>query len=250
MKLTPGMLYHFVKLFGLKHGVTLFTNFRFNKLDHIKLPHLQSAFALRKGTSDVPLFDQIFVHPEYNMTFPITPKVIIDGGANIGLFTLLMKNKFPDAMVISVEPDKDNFGMLQKNVASYNNVICENCGLWNKEANLKVYDKYDSGKWAMVVEESKEDANIKAISIGAIMEKYALDRIDLVKLDIETSEKKVFLDNYECWLPKTKMLIVELHDWMEDGCSKPFFNAINKTFTNYKYLITGQNTIIINNDID
>jgi len=47
--------------------------------------------------------------------------------------------------------------MLQKNVAGYENIICENSGLWNKEASLKVYDKYDSGKWAMIVEESKDE---------------------------------------------------------------------------------------------
>jgi FkbM family methyltransferase len=250
MKLTPGMLYYFIRLFGLKHGITLFTKFKLNRLDHIKLPHLRQAFALRKGTSDVPLFDQMFVHREYNITFTNNPSVIIDGGANIGLFTLQMKNKFPDATIISVEPDKDNYAMLQKNVAGYSDIICENCGLWNRDASLKVYDKYDGGKWAMVVEESNHEGNIKAVSIGNIMQKYGLNRIDLLKLDVETSEKKIFLDNYEAWLPKTKMIIIELHDWMEEGCSKPFFNAITKTFTNYKYLITGQNTIIINNDID
>ena len=45
------------------------------------------------------------------------------------------------------------------------------------------------------------------------------------------------------------MIIIELHDWMEEGCAKPFFEAINKSITNYKYLVHGQNTIIINNDI-
>ena len=251
MKLSVGMLYYLIKLFGLKHGVTLFVNFKLNRLDHIKLPHLKLAFALRKGTSDVPLFDQIFVHPEYSMTFTSTPGIIIDGGANIGLFTLQMKNKFPDAKIISVEPDKGNFEMLQKNVAGYDDIFCENRGLWNKETGLKIYDKYEAGNWGLIVEECNNgEENVKALSISSIMDKYAIERIDLLKLDIETSEKKVFMDNYESWLPKTKMLIVELHDWMEEGCSKPFFDAITKTFTNYKYLITGQNTIIINNDID
>jgi len=59
-ELTPGMLYYFIKLFGVKHGLTLFANFKLNRLDRIKLPHLKLAFALRKGTSDVPLFDQIY----------------------------------------------------------------------------------------------------------------------------------------------------------------------------------------------
>lgn len=250
MKLSAGMLYYLIKLFGFRHGITLFVKFKFNRLDHLKLPHLKHALALRKGTSDVPLFDQIFIHPEYVLSFDKKPSIIIDGGANIGLFTLQMKNQFPDATVICVEPDKDNFAMLQKNVAAYSNVSCENCGVWDKDTHLKVYDKFNGGKFAMVVEESNEAGSIKAISISDIMEKYKIDRIDLLKLDVETSEKKIFADNYSNWLSKTKMLVIELHDWMEEGCSKPFFDAITKTFTNYKYLITGQNTIIINNDID
>ena len=81
------------------------------------------------------------------------------------------------------------------------------------------------------------------------MEKMKWRHIDILKLDIETSEKKVFLDNYESWLPKTKMVIIELHDFMEEGCSRSFFTAINKTFTNYEYMIKGENTAIINNDL-
>jgi hypothetical protein len=65
-------------------------------------------------------------------------------------------------------------------------------------------------------------------------------------LDIETSEKMLFLDNYEDWLPRVNVLIIELHDWLEDGCARPFFEAVNKTFPKYKYLIQGDNTIIIN----
>lgn len=250
MKLSAGMLYYLIKLFGLRHGITLFIKFKFNRLDHLKLPHIKHALALRKGTTDVPLFDQIFVHPEYVLSFDKAPTNIVDGGANIGLFTIQMTNQFPEAAIISIEPDKDNFAQLQKNVAGYKNVSCENCGVWDKDTLLRVYDKYDRGKTAMVVEENNETGNIQAISISSIMKKYHLERIDLLKLDVETSEKNIFADNYESWLPKTKMLIIELHDWMEEGCSKPFFDAITKTFTNYKYLITGQNTIIINNDID
>ncbi len=94
------------------------------------------------------------------------------------------------------------------------------------EVVLKVYDKYNMGKWAMVVEETKTEGNVSAISINELLEKYQLDRIDILKVDIETSEKVVFSDNYEQWLPKTKMILIELHDWMEPACAQPFFNAI------------------------
>ena len=244
-------LYRFIRIFNLKNGLRIFLNFKLNKLNSISVPGIKAPISLRSGTSDIPTFNQVFVAQEYNVKhIKQAPKVIIDAGANIGLFTVFIKNRFPDAKIICIEPHPDNFETLKKNVSYYDNIFCENCGLWNKEVMLKVYDKYNIGNWAMVVEESHEEGNIKATTIKRLMDTYSIDRIDLLKLDIETSERELFLSNYEVWLPKTKMIIIELHDWLRDDCSKPFFEAINKTFKKYKYLVSGENTIIINNDID
>src|SRR6266498_4566514 len=101
------------------------------------------------------------------MRLPIKPNVIVGGGANIGLFTILMKNKYPDAKIICIEPDPENFELLQKNVLVYQNVYCENCGLWNKNTLLNVLDKYDRGKSALVVNENTEEGKIKGLSLGA-----------------------------------------------------------------------------------
>jgi hypothetical protein len=39
-------------------------------------------------------------------------------------------------------------------------IYCENCGFWNKDTMLRVYDKYDIGKWEIIVEEDLEHGNI------------------------------------------------------------------------------------------
>jgi FkbM family methyltransferase len=249
MKLNLITLLRFVKNFGIIKGLALFYKFIFGKLNNLKIPGIKSRLWLRSGTSDVNAFYQIIIRKEYDIPFISNPEIIIDGGANIGLFALVIKSKFPDARVISIEPDQENFKVLQKNLAGYSDVYCENYGLWNKETNLKVYDKFEMGKWAMVVEESEKEDGIKAVSINKVMEMFSLNRIDILKLDIETSEKVLFRNNYENWLSKTKMIIIELHDCMEEGCSKPFFEAINKTFKSYSYAVEGENTIIINNDL-
>jgi len=249
-KLNMAALYRLIRSFGIKSGFEVFLNFRFDKLNNIKIPSIKTPILLRRGTSDIPLFNQIFVNKEYNIKFLQTPKVIVDAGANIGLFTVSIKNQFPEAKVICLEPHPGNFQTLKQNVSLYEDVFCENCGLWNKETLLKVYDKYHIGNWAMVVEENNEEGNIKATTINKLMATYGLERIDILKLDIETSEREVFLENYDKWLSKTKMIIIELHDWMREDCSKPFFEAINKTFKKYTYSVSGENTIIINNDLD
>jgi FkbM family methyltransferase len=249
-KLNMTALYRLMRSFGIKSGFEVFLNFRLDKLNNIRIPSIKTPILLRSATSDIPLFNQIFVNKEYNIKFAQSPKVIIDAGANIGLFTVSIKNQFPEAKVICIEPHPGNFQALKQNVSFYEDVFCENCGLWNKETLLKVYDKYNIGNWAMVVEENNEEGNIKATTINKLMDTYSLERIDILKLDIETSEREVFFENYDNWLSKTKMIIIELHDWMRADCSKPFFEAINKTFKKYTYSVSGENTIIINNDME
>ena len=83
----------------------------------------------------------------------------------------------------------------------------------------------------------------------ALMRNYDLSQIDVLKMDIERAKKQLFLKNYEQWLPKVKMIIIELHEWLKPGCSKSFFEAVQKTFVNYSYSVCGENTIIENKDL-
>lgn len=244
------LFYRLKRRFGKRYAPILFLKLKFNLLQNIKLPGIKNRISMREGTSDLETFIQIFLDREYNIDIKFDPAFIIDGGANIGLFSIYMKKRFPKSKIISIEPDPDNFKLLQKNVDGYSNIFCENFGLWNKQTNLKITDKFGLGKWAMVVEETEGKGEATANTIHDIMETYSINRIDILKLDIESSEKILFQSNYEAWLPKTKMIIIELHDWMEEGCSRTFFTAINSTFKSYTYLIKGENTIIINNDID
>jgi FkbM family methyltransferase len=231
---------------GLARGLLLFARLKLGRLAGLRLPGIRHPFSLRAGTSDIPTFGQVFFAKEYDLELPRAPQIIIDGGANIGLFTLLMKNRYPEATIICIEPDRDNFRLLQQNTAAYPGISCENCGLWNRDATLKVYDKYDTGKWGMVVEEDPFEGDIPALAMGTLLKKYGIQRIDLLKLDIETSEKQLFASHYADWLPLVDTLIIELHDWMEPGCSRPFFHAINECFADYTLAIKGENIIIEN----
>lgn len=236
--------FKFIQAFGLITGLKLFSQVKMGKTDKLKIPGIQHPISLRVGTSDIRAFCQIFLYGGYDFPMGRIPEVIIDGGSNVGLFAVLMKNRFPNAKIICVEPDPDNFQQLKKNIARYDSIYVENSGIWDKDTLLSIHDKFNMGKWGMVVEEDPEAGNVIAVSIGSLVKKYALDRIDILKLDIETSEKKVFEQNYEGWLTKTRKVIIELHDWVEPGCSQRFFTAITKSLPNYSFFIRGENVII------
>jgi FkbM family methyltransferase len=252
MKSTTGGLrifVSFIKCFGVFNGCRLFFKIKLGSSSKIQLPGIEHPIYLRKGTSDLSAFYQIFLNREYNIAYNEKPQIIIDGGANIGLFAIVMKNRYPDAKIICIEPDPENFAQLVKNTSAYKNIFCENFGIWNKDTRLNVYDKYKFGKWGIVVEENESEGTISAISVNGLIKKYSLNHVDILKLDIETSEKQVFAENFEEWLPKIKVLLIELHDWIEKGCSKPFFTAINKCYQDYSFSAKGENVIIVNNDL-
>lgn len=128
-----------------------------------------------------------------------------------------------------------------KNVEGIENIIPINVGLWKKECNLQVKD-IGLGTSGFIIEEVETQSGLKAESINSLIKKYNIDFIDILKIDIEGSEKEVF-ENSDEWLNKVGMLIIELHDRMKEGCSKALFDAIIRNKCNYSFDISGENLI-------
>lgn len=254
MKLNLFMLRLYIQKLGITKAVSILARTKFGGADRIKIPNIKYPFSLRPNTTDNSVFFQVFVLQEYNFSLDFQPEYIIDGGANIGLAAIYFKNRFPKSKIICIEPDNDNIKLLKFNTNKYDDIVIKHSGLWPTKIYAKFVDKYNAGKASLIIEEvdniQNDDPNVtKTITIDEIMSEFNLDRIDLLKLDIETAEKKLFEENYMNWLPKTKIIVIELHDRMLQGCSQSFFTAINKALTNYSVSASGENFIITNNEI-
>ncbi len=240
-----GLILRTLQTLGVSKGLKTIYQLNTGKYNRIKLPTIQHPFFLRPNTSDISLFYAIFLREEYDFDLQEPPKKIIDAGANVGLFAIRIKNKFPDAEIICIEPDPENFELLQRNVAPYKGIVCENKGIWSSNTRLRVVDKYKIGKWALCVEE--DDAGpIDAITIPSLLNKYNWSKVDLLKMDIEGSEKRLFNQPGLDWLLKVKTIVIELHDRFEAGCAQPFFRAINEYYDEYSYDVRAENTIVTN----
>ena len=73
-----------VRRYGMLAGMNLYFKLKLGKI--INLPGVKSPIHLRKNTSDIHTFFQIFINKEYGNVKSKDAKFIIDGGANIGLF--------------------------------------------------------------------------------------------------------------------------------------------------------------------
>ena len=239
--------------FGLLDGILIFIKLQSNRFSKFRIPAFKNEIFVRPYTSDANVFEQIFVHYEYDLEIGYPPQIIVDLGANIGLSALFFSMKFPQAKVIAVEPDKENFSCLKKNTCLLDNVISIHAAVWDKKTEVRISDKYNYGKWGMVVEEvvdKTEPLNrIESITVEEIMKINNIAKIDILKIDIESAEFQLFSSGFELWLPKVKVVLIELHDSMKSGTSKVFFDAITASMHSYRVIPKGENLIVINESI-
>jgi FkbM family methyltransferase len=213
----------------------------------LRVSELAHPIRLRPHTSDLAVFWQIFCRGDYDFALPIEPCTVIDGGANVGCFSVLMANRYPAARILAVEPAASNFALLRRNTAAYPNIHAVHCGLWNRDTRLAVVD-VGLGEWGLQVTEAaaEEPRAIQSISIGGLMAQHGLSKIDLLKLDVEGAEEAIFESGYECWLPRTKVIVIELHEYVCAGSSAAFWRAIRR----YPYSNTnvGGNMCLLNRE--
>ena len=245
MKFKEKRIFQYIGRFGLYHGLKIFFGVRRARskdLLSFKIPGLKENVLIRRKSSDFLVFEEIFIDECYKISPCGEIKYIVDAGANIGLAALYFMWQFPNVKIICIEPESANFTLLKKNTQNYSNVIRYKAGLWNKKGFLKITNSKDES-WAFMVEEiSIQEGNLRTVTIEDILAENPTDRIDIIKIDIEGSEKEVFEKNID-WVEKTKYLIVEIHEDTRIGAKKSVMSALKnfehqKVFENYYFLNT------------
>ena len=189
----------------------------------IRVRGLAQPISIRGKTSDTWVLNTIIVCREYSGFVPNRPKRILDGGANIGLATLYWNQLFPEAEIVAVEPDPENFKLLQKNTQHLEKVSLIHGGLWSRRTKLSVRHP-DAEKYAISVVED-ENGTIEAHSISSIMQNKGWDWIDVVKLDVEGSEVSILAENSEHWIDNICTLIIEIHQDIAPESARVLFKA-------------------------
>ena len=184
---------------------------------------------LRRSTSDIDNFIQIYLKKEYDF-LKQTPNTILDLGGYVGLASTFLAQKYPNAKIVLVEPDPDNYIIAKLNSRQFRNIECINFGVWSKTCDLTISAKV-GGDWGTMVREVSENEKvspkIKAMTVMDIMNFVEMENIDFLKIDIEGSEKEIFSDlKYKEWIRRSKVISCELHDRFVPGCSEAFHNAI------------------------
>ena len=183
----------------------------------------QIVLYLRPYTSDADVYLQVFKNEDYKSLVEIYQQIysdnadiIFDCGGNIGFTSIYLKQFFPNANFVVIEPFIDNIEILKLNfdLNKINNAEIIRGGVWNRNCNLQIKRDFRDGKeWSIVLNETNSLKNIiSGISISDLISKYTC--IDILKIDIEGSEKILFQDLEYCasFLKKVKCIAIEIHD--------------------------------------
>jgi FkbM family methyltransferase len=194
----------------------------------VTIPGTDKRLTLRVGTSDVDVFEEIFVNLEYGWVFNSPPRVILDVGGYTGLSAAFFAHTYPEAKIIAIEPDARNYEMLLQNTAQFPNVSAVRAAVWKEGGTISLTDP-GLGPWSLRVCDAGDtraaDDLVRAVTLDEIRQEFGLDRIDLLKVDVEGSEKEIF-HTAGSWLPYVDVICIELHDRFKAGCSRSFFKAV------------------------
>ncbi len=150
------------------------------------------------------------------------PKIIIDGGANIGFVTYQFIKKFEEASIYAYEPNPEVFWKLSQAFKENPSVKCINKGLSKFKSRLKFYQNRNTGTSSFLepnefhrrhlAKKIKGIFEVETIGLTDIFSENNIKHVDILKLDIEGFELS-FLEGGEELLVSQKIdfLLLEVN---------------------------------------
>jgi FkbM family methyltransferase len=138
--------------------------------------------------------------------------VIVDAGANIGVASLWLHRAFPQAVIVALEPERGNFGMLKRNVDWQPSVIPVAAAVGGAPGFVQVENK--GRGWS--ARTSRADSGVPILTMADAFAKFADGEPFIAKIDIEGFESDLFGGNVD-WLDDLYMVIIEPHDYEQPG---------------------------------
>ena len=185
---------------------------------------------IRKGTPDLEVAISCF-NGEFEILRYLFPKnysgVIVDAGGYIGTATLALKDMFPNAKIVVIEPSLENFSILKQNLSNINNIkLIYGALIGSDEKSIQLNNR-NTGEWGFTIIEAPKDSpspkplhETPAYRLADLIN--GNEKIGLLKLDIEGGELNL-LRNDLTSMQNIEVVFAELHDKIITGCKDKYF---------------------------
>lgn len=153
--------------------------------------------------------NEIFSDKEYKLARRKKNMVVLDVGANVGMFDIYIKDWAKK--IYAVEPSKRCFDCLKVNTKDWDNIEIFNTGFLNRIGKRYIYGNGDETPQNMMMEgEHKELVDITTIE--DFMTKNKIAHVDVMKIDTEGAEYVILADqSFLNVAPKIDFIIGETH---------------------------------------
>jgi len=179
----------------------------------------------RENTLDKYIVNEQHIYSALNFK----DKIILDVGGNIGAFARYSINQGAQK-VISLEPEKENFDLLQKNAKGFNilplnlAVVGDNI----RKRNLFLNSGKNKGSHSLLIKSRKDFIEVNCINFYTLLSKY---NPEIVKIDIEGGEYEVF--DYNSIINKcVEMLAIEFHFGKKVWRNKVYYDVLKYIYSN------------------
>jgi FkbM family methyltransferase len=199
---------------------------RFYKDQKERVMKLRSGlkFVTRFDLSEPGTIDDILIRNEYFTPQNAIPDraVVIDIGANIGAFSVVVANRAKEAMVFSYEPTPDTFSRLVKNInlngldsriKSFNLAVAGDAG----EKKLFLHPKISGANTLAPYRENldfvkkENEILVRAVTLGDVFRDNGLDHCDFLKMDCEGAEYEIIMKTPPRILAMIRHIALEYH---------------------------------------
>jgi FkbM family methyltransferase len=144
--------------------------------------------------------------------------VIVDIGANTGIYSLIAKSLKPSANVYAFEPIARVFSKLEANIALNGyNITAIKKAVSNENGTAVIFDTNQEHVYSVTVNKNLSAAHVPVfesiidiVTLDCFVEYHKLSKIDLIKIDVETHEPEV-LEGFNKYLSLFKpSLLIEI----------------------------------------
>jgi FkbM family methyltransferase len=154
--------------------------------------------------------------------------LVLDLGANIGVASLFYATKYPEALILAIEPSDDNCNLLAKNIKKHSNIRVLHQAAGSKNGVVSVMDPgIGNNSFRTFGSNGRTIGLVNMVTVNDILSENEGREPFIIKIDIEGFESELFSSNTD-WIDRFKVIVIEIHDWMfpKSAISTNFFAAI------------------------
>jgi FkbM family methyltransferase len=174
------------------------------------------AFTVAVPKNEIFRVNQIFQENAYAILSRRStgdPRMVIDVGANIGLFAIYMKCIDPAARVHCFEPYEGALDLLASNIEPFQDIYVHPFGLYSGEQQARLHlHRFNSGENSIRIKDHHHHrtAAVQLRDAGATIDKLNLNQIDVLKIDTEGCEIEI-LESLGDRLSDIDYILIEYH---------------------------------------